>query len=310
MSALQTNFRDSDYHAFADGLMSPQRRSEMIAFLATHPQETGKVLGWQRQNSLIRAAFVAKVAGDEGRLASRPTQAAGVPGVNVPAGMQGQASALAGAGRARLTVAAQPAALAQARAPLAGVRNVRRKNAGAMVAAAGMCLAGVTIILAAVHFATFTPDFGRPGWVPRAAAMVSGELAGSQTDGLLHRASEAHAVFAEDSDVPVEFDGAATAKLSAYLTRRTGATVRAPNLTQQGLRLLGARILPLPDGVAAMLVYEGSGGRRLGLSIAQFAVAGDAGLQFHYAESGAVHAVRAGRPRRTLRPGQDRRRRD
>lgn len=295
MSAFGNQFSDADYHAYADGVMAPQRRSEIIAFLAAHPAETQKVLGWQRQNAFLRAAFPAGVATHpaaplrEQANSPDPGSAASGKLVDMEPGLRGRRVRHVPERAADSTGAiAQPT---QRHGHAGGKGDApRRKIGGAMIAAAGMCLAGITVVLAGLHFATLSPDSNRkimPGQ-PR----LAGEAAVNFADGLMRRAVEAHGVFAEDREAPVEFEGQATTQLLPYLSRRTGAGVLAPNLMAQGLHLLGGRLLPLQDGVAAMLVYEGTGGTRAALTVARISASGDAGLQFHYMENGATHAVR------------------
>lgn len=288
MSPSGDQFRDSDFHAYADGVLPPQRRSQIIAFLAANPAQTQKIMGWQMQNALLRASFPVLPA-TRGSVPLRERDSnliEMVPGITVAVPANAGGLALPRQGGPLHSSQMQPANY-----PAPALR--RRTNMGsAYVAAAGMCLAGMTVLLAALHFGALSPESARKSGQTRMAGVVPGPATDGYADGLLRRASEAHGIFAQDRDAPVEFAGQASVRLQAYLARRTGADVHAPNLLAQGLHLLGGRVLPLPEGVAAMLVYEGTDGQRFGLSIARVAVAGDGGLQFHYAESAAIHAVR------------------
>lgn len=274
MSTFSLAVRDSDLHAYADGVLAPHRRSEVIAYLAAHPDDTERVLGWQRQNELLRAAFPPAAAQPVQR---RPGPAPQAPAPQTPA-----------------PLAARTLRPGEAMRPAAGAADalVRRRSAGAGVHAASLLVAGAVILLMAVQFAG-----GGAGLLDRLSPMrLAGfgpaPAAAVLPDGLTRRALEAHAVFAEDREVPVEFDAASTAQLAAYLSRRTGANVRTPNLTAQGLRLLGGRVLPLAEGTAAMLVYDGGAGHRAALTIARIAAAGEVGQRFQQAGSGAVRSVR------------------
>ncbi len=279
MSTFSLAVRDSDLHAYADGVLAPHRRSEVIAYLAAHPDDTERVLGWQRQNELLRAAFPPAAAQLVQR---RPGPAPQAPAPQTPAP---QTPAPLAARTLRPGEATRLAAGA-------GDALVRRRSAGAGVHAASLLVAGAVILLMAVQFAG-----GGAGLLDRLSPMrLAGfgpaPAAAVLPDGLTRRALEAHAVFAEDREVPVEFDAASTAQLAAYLSRRTGANVRTPNLTAQGLRLLGGRVLPLAEGTAAMLVYDGGAGHRAALTIARIAAAGEVGQRFQQAGSGAVRSVR------------------
>lgn len=282
MSAPASPPQDAELHAYADGLLAPGRRAAVIAYLAARADETERVLGWQRQNELLRAAF--PPAGPA-KLVSNPHDA-DAPLAKVrarPAAGQDSASAL------RLLSPAQTAP-AQTAAALGGP-PARRRSGAALVHAASLLIAGLVIFLIAAQFSGSSGLIDRLSPL-RVAALEPGGSSAPVPDGLARRALEAHAVFAEDRETPVEFDAAAPGQLLAYLTRRSGASVHAPNLTPQGLRLLGGRVLPLAGGVAAMLVYDAGAGQRMALSVARIAAAGDTGLRFQQTDMGAVHSVR------------------
>ena len=50
--------------------------------------------------------------------------------------------------------------------------------------------------------------------------------------------------------------------LQQWLTKRCGWVVRAPELTNAGLKLVGGRLLPGPTGPASFLMYESASGER------------------------------------------------
>ena len=47
-----------------------------------------------------------------------------------------------------------------------------------------------------------------------------------------------------------------------WLSKRVGYSLRAPDLTQLGLKLVGGRLLPGPTGAAAFFMYENTSGER------------------------------------------------
>ena len=47
-----------------------------------------------------------------------------------------------------------------------------------------------------------------------------------------------------------------------WLSKRVGTNLRAPDLKEYSLKLLGGRLLPGPIGPAALFMYEGPGGER------------------------------------------------
>ncbi|MBN8952316.1 MULTISPECIES: anti-sigma factor [unclassified Rhizobium] len=50
---------DADLHAFADGLLPPERQAELQAWLAENPEDAAAIVTWQSQNDEIRAMFSA-----------------------------------------------------------------------------------------------------------------------------------------------------------------------------------------------------------------------------------------------------------
>ena len=79
------------------------------------------------------------------------------------------------------------------------------------------------------------------------------------------QAAVAHLVYAPDAKRPVEVKADQETQLLAWLSRRLGAPIRAPNLAKVGYRLIGGRVLPTSDGSAAQLMYENEGGARVTL---------------------------------------------
>lgn len=48
---------ETELHAFADGQLTPERRTTIAAWLATNPERAAAVTHWQRQNEAIQALF-------------------------------------------------------------------------------------------------------------------------------------------------------------------------------------------------------------------------------------------------------------
>ena len=279
MSAVGGPFRDEDFHAFADGVSAPDRRAALVAYLATSPADTERLLGWQRQNDLLRAAFPIEAAARVGPRVVAPSAGGG--------GAQGLGS---GPTLPELGAAAKREAQPPLRQALP--EPGRRRESNAVASAAGMALAALVAVMAGIYVSGGLPGVLSSVWLPRAGAAAVAARPGDIGEGLLRRAIEAHQVFAEDLVVPVEFDAKATGQLLAYLSQRAGVTLRAPNLTAQAFRLLGGRVLPVPEGIAAMLVYEGPGGQRIALVAARAAGETDPASLYQPGERGPVHAVK------------------
>lgn len=82
------------------------------------------------------------------------------------------------------------------------------------------------------------------------------------------RAAAAHATYTPEVLHPVEVDARQEAHLVAWLSKRLGLPVRAPDLVAAGFRLVGGRLLPGANRPAAQFMYEDQAGRRLTLYVA------------------------------------------
>ena len=145
---------------------------------------------------------------------------------------------------------------------------------------------------------------GAAGWTLRPSlAPVPG------ASSLAVRSLEAHRVYVSEVRHPVEVGASEEAHLVQWLSKRLGYALRAPDLSGQGLRLLGGRLLPGPEGPAALLMYEAEDGRRYTLYCARtsgrqetafrFAEAGDAAA-FHWIDNEAGYALVGPRDRERL----------
>jgi anti-sigma factor RsiW len=99
---------------------------------------------------------------------------------------------------------------------------------------------------------------GAAGWFGRAAL----ETPRGSAQRLTADAIEAYRLYTVEVRHPVEVPGAEETHLVQWLSKRLDYTVRAPNLTALGLKLVGGRLLPGPAGPAAFFMYEGSSGER------------------------------------------------
>lgn len=94
----------------------------------------------------------------------------------------------------------------------------------------------------------------------------------------------AHRVFVVETVHPVEVAAAQEAHLVGWLSKRLGRRLVAPDLSGQGYRLMGGRLLPAGTGPAAQLMYEDEGGARLTLYVR----AGGAETAFRFQREGDV----------------------
>jgi len=209
---------EADLHAYADGCLPAARRTEVETFLASHPQDRARVETWQAQRRALHALLDPVL--DEPlplRLPLRPP----------PRRMPWRALAAAAAAA---VVSAGAAWLAR------GELDARRA-------------------LAAQSQAAAVPHYAQ-------------------------RAAVAYAVYAPDRGRPVEVPGSQEQSLVAWLTRRLGAPVRAPSLGAVGYELVGGRLLPGGAGPVALFMYGAPDGRRLTLYVTREATGGDAAFRF------------------------------
>lgn len=82
---------------------------------------------------------------------------------------------------------------------------------------------------------------------------------------LADAAIEAHRLYINEVRHPIEVR-ADEAHLLPWLSRRVGSPVRAPDLADEGLKLLGGRLLP---GPTALIMYEGANGDRVTITAAR-----------------------------------------
>jgi anti-sigma factor RsiW len=122
------------------------------------------------------------------------------------------------------------------------------------------------------------PSRGRPAAVAAAAVgLLVGSVLGAAGGiwwsgaGRLAEASvagnaiAAHRIYVGERLHPVEVPAEQEAHLVQWLSRRVGKPLTAPNLTAQGYRLIGGRLLPDSGEAAALFMYENAGGNRLTL---------------------------------------------
>lgn len=98
---------------------------------------------------------------------------------------------------------------------------------------------------------------GSTGWLARGVAASPSTFQVFTVDAL-----DAHRLYVVEVRHPVEVPGSERAHLQAWLTKRCGWDVRAPELDATGLKLVGGRLLPGPTGPASFLMYESASGER------------------------------------------------
>jgi anti-sigma factor RsiW len=94
-------------------------------------------------------------------------------------------------------------------------------------------------------------------------------------------ATQAHKLFAGEVLHPVEVraDAENASSLPKWLSKRLDRKLNIPDLSRHGLSLVGGRVLPSSEGVAAQLMYEDKSGQRVTLYIVAAADASDSAMR-------------------------------
>jgi anti-sigma factor RsiW len=99
------------------------------------------------------------------------------------------------------------------------------------------------------------------------AGMSGLGMGGDSDDRMAQLAIAAHQTFASDKNRPVEVDGSDQAYLTGWLSKRTGLTLVAPDLSKDGFTLLGGRLVPADGATAALMLYADADGNRISVYV-------------------------------------------
>jgi anti-sigma factor RsiW len=188
---------EDELHAYVDNELPAERRGDVEAWLAGHPDDAGRVQSWRAMAEALHARYDS--VADEA----------------VPKRLEIE----------RL------------------VRQPRKLVYGAIAATLVAFIAG-----------------GGVGWLAHGAAASPSAFQDLTVDAL-----DAHRLYVVEVRHPVEVPGSERAHLQQWLSKRCGWIVRAPELDATGLKLVGGRLLPGPDGPASFLMYESASGERFTL---------------------------------------------
>jgi anti-sigma factor RsiW len=142
----------------------------------------------------------------------------------------------------------------------------------------GSLAAGVAIAIVSANAAWFA----RGAWAPpEPARSASAILPLTEAAGTFYeRAAIAHAVYAPEVRRPVEVGGDQEQALATWLSKRLGATINAPKLSNISYELVGGRLLPGGSGPVAQFMYANPAGQRLTLYVTREAAGKKTAFQF------------------------------
>jgi anti-sigma factor RsiW len=126
---------------------------------------------------------------------------------------------------------------------------------------------------------------GFAGWSARS---MSPGAAARDAQAMTADAVAAFKTYTPELVHPVEVRAAEGPHLARWLSGRLDRTIVPPDLSADGFRLMGGRVLPDGDRQAALLMYDDDHGTRLTLYLRLGTVEG---TDFRYAESGGVQTV-------------------
>ena len=212
---------EDELHAYIDNELPAERCGDVEAWLATHPDDAGRVQAWRAMADALHARYD------------------GVADEAVPKRLEIE----------RLT------------------RQPRKWMAGAIAATLLAFVAG-----------------GALGWIAHGVSASPSAFQNLTLDAL-----HAHKLYVVEVRHPVEVPGSERTHLQQWLSKRCGYSVKAPELDGTGLKLVGGRLLPGPQGPAAFFMYEGPTGERFTLYTSR-AKTGTAQMRYSAAEnSGAMY---------------------
>jgi anti-sigma factor RsiW len=126
---------------------------------------------------------------------------------------------------------------------------------------------------------------GLAGWSAR--PLLPGP-AGRDAQAMTADAVAAFKTYTPELVHPVEVRAAEGPQLARWLSGRLERTIVTPDLSADGFRLMGGRILPDGDRQAALLMYDDDHGTRLTIYLHLGTVEG---TELRYSESGGVQTV-------------------
>ena len=144
-----------------------------------------------------------------------------------------------------------------------------------------------TYALRVAVVATWFSVGGLAGWLAHSGLQQQVPLSAKLTQHLAQPAAFAHQVYSPEVVHPVEVGAGQEQHLIAWLSKRLKTPVRAPNLGELGYRLMGGRLLPSTDRMAAQFMYQDVRGLRITLYIRRGAWNNEE-TSFQYARDGSL----------------------
>ncbi|MCK5829855.1 MAG: anti-sigma factor [Methylococcales bacterium] len=108
---------------------------------------------------------------------------------------------------------------------------------------------------------------GIAGWSAHPVKLMLAHSTDGQETHLVHPASFAHAIYSTETRHPVEVSAKEEQHLVGWLSKRLHTDIKAPDLSKNNFELIGGRLLPSTNRMAAQFMYERKDGNRITLYI-------------------------------------------
>ncbi|MER2269817.1 anti-sigma factor family protein [Methylobacterium oxalidis] len=141
---------------------------------------------------------------------------------------------------------------------------------------------------------------GIAGWAAHDIFTSDGRLSfGPRWSAMAQEAIDAHRTFAVEVVHPVEVRASEQAHLKQWVSKRLGRSLQIPDLTSLGLHLVGGRVLPAGQNIAAQFMFEDDARNRVTVYVStgqagaddlSFERRGDV-QSFYWTEHGSGYAV-------------------
>ncbi len=128
------------------------------------------------------------------------------------------------------------------------------------------------------------------GWSAHPVRLMLAQSTDEQETHLVHPASFAHAIYSTETRHPVEVSVKEEQHLVGWLSKRLHTNIKAPDLSKNNFELIGGRLLPSTNRMAAQFMYERKDGNRITLYIRRGAWNNNK-TTFHYSNQGSISVL-------------------
>lgn len=108
---------------------------------------------------------------------------------------------------------------------------------------------------------------GVVGWILHSTTTPVSIVAAPTQQDLVKPAAFAHAIYSSEVRHPVEVTADQEKHLVSWLSKRLETKLEAPSLVKEGYKLIGGRLLPSTNRMAAQFMYERTDGLRITLYV-------------------------------------------